>query len=368
LEKNTIYLVIVLVLIGGAIFYLNSVKAPVPSASPQQAAASGTNTKGTEDIYSPYLKAPELVGIKGYINAPDNLTIASLRGKVVLLDIWTYTCINCIRTLPYVESWHEKYAKDGLVVIGVHSPEFDFEKDYGNVLAAVKKFGITYPVVLDSDHVTWNAYQNQYWPRHYLIDANGRIRFDHIGEGGYDETEAQIVQLLSEAKHQNVPMNEALANAPSIDFGKVGTPELYFGNSLRRASLGNVPLFLSEGETFNATIPAGDLAPNVPYLDGSWTNNADNMQLASGSGAVELIFTAKNVNIVAGSTNSTNLTIYIDGKRVEKQDYCQDAPAGGCTVDMKRLYSIVVLPDYGTHHLRMEATGSGIQLFTFTFG
>lgn len=363
IEKNTAYLVVALALIASAIIFLEAGKPTVPPQQP--APAANAPAPGQQIQY--YRSAPELAGITGYINTPPNITIASLRGHVVLLDIWTYTCINCIRTLPHIESYYQKYQKDGLVVVGVHTPEFDFEKDYGNVKAAVEKFGITYPVVLDSDRATWNAYQNEYWPRHYLIDANGKIRFDHIGEGGYDETESQIVQLLSEAAQQNVPMNDTHANAPSVDFGKVGTPEIYFGNSYRRAPLGNVPLLLSEGETFNATMPEGSRAENIPYLEGKWANNADSMQLAGSSGAIELVFTAKNVNIVAGSANSTGLTIYIDGKKLEKPDFCIGSPAN-CTVGMKRLYSLVMLPDYGTHRLRIEAAGAGLELFTFTFG
>ncbi len=366
-EKNLIYLVVAVVLIAFAIIYLESVK---PKTQPQVPSPPDKPAQQPQDTgidLSIYPKAPELAGISGYINAPSNLTIASLRGKVVLVDFWTYTCINCIRTLPYVESWYDKYSKDGLVIIGVHTPEFDFEKKYENVLAAVQKYGIKYPVVQDNDYATWTAYQNQYWPRHYLIDANGRIRFDHIGEGGYDETEAQIVQLLSEAKKGSVPMNETKPNATQVNPYSVGTPEIYFGQNFRREPLGNAqPLYA--GQEFSASIPAGGLTANVPYLEGDWINNADNVQLASGKGAIELVFTAKNVNIVAGSANSTKLTMYVDGKRVEKQDYCPDAPFGTCTVDRQRLYSIIVLPDYGTHRLRIEAEGAGLQMFTFTFG
>ncbi len=355
-------LVVVLAAIIGTIFYIESGKPK--RDSPQVTFPSGQNNN---DAFSPHPKAPELAGISGYINSPSNLTIASLRGKVVLIDFWTYTCINCIRTLPYVNSWHDKYAKEGLVIIGVHTPEFDFEKKYENVKAAVDKFGIKYPVVQDNSYSTWQAYQNSYWPRHYLIDANGRIRFDHIGEGGYDETEAQIVQLLTEAKNAPVQMNNTKPGAADFNPYGVGTSEIYFGHDFRRAPLGNVqPLYA--GQIFNATIPQGSLTANTPYLEGEWINNADNVQLASATGAVELVFTAKNVNIVAGSANSTNLTIFVDGKRAEKQAYCPDSLNGACSVGRQRLYSLLMLPDYGTHRLRMEAEGTGLQLFTFTFG
>ncbi|VVC02015.1 Thiol-disulfide oxidoreductase ResA [uncultured archaeon] len=345
---DTAKLAIALLLIAAAILYLESAKPASPS--PQAGGQQGS--------------APELAGIAGYINAPSNLTIASLRGKVVLVDFWAYSCINCIRTFPYLESWHEKYSGYGLVIIGVHSPEFGFEKDYGNVKAAVEKFGIKYPVVLDNSHSTWDAFHNQYWPHGYLIDAKGNIRFDHIGEGGYNETEQQIVQLLSEAKGQAVPMNSTAPNATGVDFGRIQTPEIYFGDSYRRAPLGNAPFSMAEGAEFNATIPAGSLEPNTPYLEGAWINGADAMQLAGGKGAVELAFTAKNVNMVAGSQNGTSVSVFLDGDKAA----CADLGSGACAIREQRLYSLVVLPGYGAHTLRIEANGSGLELYTFTFG
>ncbi|VVB58353.1 Thiol-disulfide oxidoreductase ResA [Candidatus Anstonella stagnisolia] len=370
MEKSTLYLIAVLALIAVAILYIESTKPQIPSASAQSnaqqnPAASGAGAASQQnpsDAFSPYPKAPELTGITGYINAPSNLTLASLRGKVVLMDFWTYSCINCIRAIPFVESWHEKYAKDGLVVIGVHTPEFDFEKNYSNVQAAVEKFGIKYPVVLDSDYATWGAYQNNYWPHDYLIDANGRVRFDHIGEGGYDETESEIVQLLTEARHSQVDMNSTKPSSTEPSFLQPLTPEIYLGNSFRRAPLGNVqPLF--EGQALNATIPAS-LEQSVPYLEGSWINKKDAMELAGEKGAVELIYSAKNANIVAGSPKGSTLRVFLDGKPVS----CDDSGADSCTVNMQRLYSLTNQPSYGTHRLRFEIEGSGFGLFTFTFG
>ena len=152
---------------------------------------------------SGFVKAPELTGIDSYINTANNqpVKLSDLNGKVVLLDFWTYTCINCIRTIPYLNDWYDRYSDQGFVIVGVHSPEFDFEKNLENVQDAVKEFGIKYPVVLDSEHKTWDAYSNNYWPRHYLIDSQGYIRDDHIGEGGYNETEKTIQTLLAERPH-----------------------------------------------------------------------------------------------------------------------------------------------------------------------
>jgi thiol-disulfide isomerase/thioredoxin len=148
---------------------------------------------------SQFTKAPEFAQINGYINTPNNnspITLSSLKGKVVLVYIWTYTCINSIRPMPYIDDWNQKYSDKGLAIVGVHSPEFQFEKNYANVKGAVQRFGITYPVILDSDHGTWNAYENNYWPRYYLIDTQGYIRYDHIGEGSYDQIE-KAIQLPS---------------------------------------------------------------------------------------------------------------------------------------------------------------------------
>ena len=149
---------------------------------------------------SQFKKAPEFVQISGYINTPNNnpLTLSSLKGKVVLVYIWTYTCINSIRPMPYIDDWNQKYSNNGLVIVGLHSPEFTFEKNYTKVKDAVQRFGISYPVILDSDHGTWDAYGNQYWPRFYLIDTQGNIRYDHIGEGSYDQIEKAIQSLLAE--------------------------------------------------------------------------------------------------------------------------------------------------------------------------
>ena len=195
-----------------------------------------------------YPQAPELQGIVSYINTENGspIKLADLKGKVVLFDFWTYTCINCIRTIPHLNEWYDRYANEGLIILGVHSPEFDFEKNPTNVQDAVKQFGIKYPVVLDSDHKTWNAYNNNYWPRHYLIDSQGYIRDDHIGEGGYNETERTIQTLLAEKAalddrtEISFDLNKGRAAntssfSPSphslqyVDFSQNISPEIYLG-------------------------------------------------------------------------------------------------------------------------------------------
>ena len=175
---------------------------------------------------------PDLSGATAWINSPP-LTLASLRGKVVLIDFWTYSCINCLRTLPYIEAWNEKYKNSGLVIIGVHTPEFAFEKDESNVRKAVKDLGIVYPVAMDNNYQIWRSFNNEYWPAHYFIDAVGRIRFHHFGEGGYDESEQWIRTLLAEANHAPLPEAgtkiAASGTEAAPDSGDIRSPETYIG-------------------------------------------------------------------------------------------------------------------------------------------
>jgi len=190
MKTKTIILIILAILIVGAVYYFESTKVKpnfVQEPSEQLSVKAGK-----------YNLAPELRGIVGYINTKEGLQLKDLRGKVVLVDFWTYSCINCIRTLPHLVAWDTQYRDQGLVIVGVHTPEFDFEKDTQNVQAAVEKYGIEYPVVQDNNYATWNAFKNRYWPHKYLIDAEGYIRYDHIGEGGYEETELKIQELLAE--------------------------------------------------------------------------------------------------------------------------------------------------------------------------
>jgi cytochrome c biogenesis protein CcdA/thiol-disulfide isomerase/thioredoxin len=189
--------------------------------------ASGQPAANGSDL-SDLGPAPEFTGIDNWLNSKP-LTLAGLRGKVVLVDFWTYSCINCIRTLPYVEGWYEKYASDGFVVVGVHTPEFAFEHDTGNVSAAIARFGITYPVAQDNEFATWGAYTNEYWPAHYLIDATGHIRAVHYGEGDYDGTEADIRALLQEAGKSALPAQTPSQGGTAIADGQ--SPETYLGSA-----------------------------------------------------------------------------------------------------------------------------------------
>lgn len=296
-------------------------------------------------------KAPELSSIKGWINT-EPFNISNLRGKVVLVDFWTYSCINCIRTLPYTEEWYNKYRDKGLVIIGVHTPEFEFEKDYSNVKMAVEKYGIKYPVVLDNEYGTWLAFKNNYWPREYLIDRNGTIRHDHIGEGGYDETEEAIQELLG--------VSTQMSNISStVNFSQIGTPELYVGYN--RGNIGNKEGYSPE-QVVNYSTPKFD-SLNIVYLSGKWLNQEDKL-VAAGNASVFLIYKAKDVNIVAGG-NAT-IRIVLDNQTLEEEYYGKDGNSN-VKIGERRLYNIVSAPDYSSHLVEIRAQ-EGFEIYTFTFG
>jgi thiol-disulfide isomerase/thioredoxin len=323
---------------------------------------------------SQFRKAPEFKGITSYINT-NQTKLSDLKGKVVLVDFWTYSCINCIRTLPYLVDWNQKYSDKGLVIVGVHSPEFEFEKNIDNVKQAVARFGIKYPVLLDNDHGTWNAYQNSYWPRKYLVDSDGYIRYDHIGEGGYAETENAIRNLLTERSNQkgleisNLNQTKLIVSgAPSVDFNQIKTPELYFGYQYARAQLGNIEGFNPE-KTVNYTIPSSNLDTNVIYLQGLWKNNPDNMELVGPDGKITLVYSAKSVNIVAGGKGQ--VTVREDGKGVQTNNSSKgnDTDAEGkLSIEGQRLYNIADNTNYGNHQIEIAAKGPGLKIYTFTFG
>ncbi|MBI4162643.1 MAG: thioredoxin family protein [Candidatus Aenigmarchaeota archaeon] len=300
-------------------------------------------------------KAPEFVEISGWINS-EPVKLEDLKGKVVLVDFWTYSCINCIRTLPYINSWNEKYSAKGLVIIGVHTPEFEFEKDYNNVKSAVEKYGVKYAVAQDNNYSTWRAYKNNYWPRKYLVDKDGNIRYDHIGEGGYEETEKAIQELL-----------DAAGNTTSIkqetDFSQIATPELYLGYNFIRQALGNEEGLVAN--SINSYKTPNITQANIVYLEGKWKSEADRI-IAVENASVYLIYKAKNVNIVSGG-NST-LRILIGMATIEENYLGQDTNKDGSVIIAeKRLYNIISAQSYDAHLLEIRAS-LGFELYTFTFG
>src|SRR5918995_1000426 len=328
--------------------------------------------------FAVYFNSPELNKVIGYINTKP-ISLVDLKGKVVLVDFWTYSCINCIRTIPYLVDWNEKYADKGLVIVGVHAPEFEFEKNIDNVKESVKRFGIKYPVIQDNDKGTWNAYQNQYWPRKYIVDNEGYIRYDHIGEGGYSETEEVIQSLLQERTTQlgldsgltdtNNTVTETTAkNVQSVDFSKINSPELYFGYQFAKASLGNSEGFKpDQSVNYSLATIDSDIKPNVIYLDGTWKNNADNMELQSNAGRIALVYSAKSINMVAGGNGEVSISE--DGSTLLGKYRGADlSEEGEFTIDGQRLYNLSMHDDYGAHSIVIDIKGKGFQAYTFTFG
>jgi thiol-disulfide isomerase/thioredoxin len=378
-------------LITGFAVYFNSPYLNKAASSEQQESnfipASIENKNGSiisQLDKSQFKKAPDFAKITGYINTEEGrpINLKDLKGKVVLVDFWTYSCINCIRTLPYLVDWNEKYADKGLVIVGVHSPEFEFEKNVDNVKAAVQKYGIKYPVIQDNDKGTWDAYQNRYWPRKYLVDNEGYIRYDHIGEGGYAETEKVIRSLLAERAAQtgisaiNLDTNTNTTTTPknvqTVDFTKVKTPELFFGYEFARAPLGNSEGF-RPNQTVTYSIPQrSDLKPNTIYLIGDWKNNADNMELQSDTGRIALAYSAKSVNVVAGGKGEGGEELSISENGValtNKSGRGIDlSEQGKLVVDGQRLYNIVMHEGYDWRSLIIDVKGKGFQIYTLTFG
>ena len=372
---------VVALIVGFAIYFNNPGlnKSSLGNSNGQVMTSDGNSENSISNVKlsidkSQFRKAPEFKGITSYINT-NQTKLSDLKGKVVLVDFWTYSCINCIRTLPYLVDWNQKYSDKGLVIVGVHSPEFEFEKNIDNVKQAVARFGIKYPVLLDNDHETWNAFQNSYWPRKYLVDSDGFIRYDHIGEGGYAETENAIKSLLAERSNQQgleiSNLNQTKLNvpgAPSVDFNQIKTPELYFGYQFARAQLGNIQGFNPE-KTVNYTIPRSNLEPNVIYLQGLWKNNPDSMELVGSNGKIMLAYSAKSINIVAGGKGEAIVKEDGKGNQTNNTFKGNDVDAEGrLTVDGQRLYNIADHTNYGNHQIEIAARGPGFKVYTFTFG
>ena len=314
-------------------------------------------------------KAPELQNISGYINtAPDEIK-QQLEANVVLYDFWTYSCINCIRTLPYLTAWDDKYSDEGLVIVGIHTPEFEFEKNYDNVVFATEKFGIKYPVVQDNEKEIWSDFQNRYWPRKYIADYEGYIRFDHIGEGAYKETE-QVIQLLleerSNAMGKKIEKKE-LVDLDEFKHATFRTPELYFGHKFAegRNQLGNEEGFL-KNKIVEYNLPE-QFKQHYFYMDGTWKNNNDGMKLVSDSGKIILNFNAKQVNIVADG--NAVLTVKYDGGIIPENSRGLDINSeGNVIISEPRLYNLIELDQEGPHEIIIEVETSDFEIFTFTFG
>ena len=319
---------------------------------------------------SKFKMAPDLVGIAHYLNTTPEKLASEIKGKVVLYDIWTYSCINCVRTLPYITAWNDKYSDQGLLIIGIHSPEFEFEKDKENVELALAKHGITYPVVMDNDWETWQAFENRYWPRKYIADHEGFIRYDHIGEGAYQETEKVIQQLLEERSLSlgvQMASAESLVDIEEFEHTRFRTPELYFGYKLAqgRNQLGN-----AEGFSQNQITTYGEpvnLDLHKFYLVGDWANLQDSMKLESEKGSIKVLYHAKQVNIV--TSNNAELEIFLDGIPLDEKYSGTDIDSGNkITVTEPDLYNIISSEKSASHELEIKINQKGFEMYTFTFG
>ena len=334
----------------------------------------GTNEGGAAEAAAgqklpAYGRAPDFVDTQAWFNTAggDPLSIADLtqrEGEVVLIDFWTYTCINCIRTLPYLKSWDEQYRADGLTVVGVHAPEFPFERDAGNVADAIEEYGIEYPVVQDNEFGTWTAFGNQYWPAKYLIDAEGEVRYVHFGEGSYEETEKAIRSLLAEAGDGNLGGDAEPEGGVEVADRGLRTPETYLGSA--RAQGWVRPL--QDGRfDYGTPPPVAELALNEFAYGGVWHVSPD-AAVANGNSTVELSFQARRVFLVLGSPGGpADVEVILDGRPISQADAGEDVEKATATISRQRLYRLVDLQEAGRHTLELRFD-DGIEGYAFTFG
>jgi cytochrome c biogenesis protein CcdA/thiol-disulfide isomerase/thioredoxin len=316
---------------------------------------------------------PSFEGATLWLNSAP-LTAEALRGKVVVVDFWTYSCINCLRALPFVQSWYAKYKDHGLVVIGVHAPEFAFEKDAANVRRAVADLKIDYPVALDNDYAIWQAFNNQYWPAHYFIDATGQIRAHHFGEGNYDESEQIIRKLLAEAGNTSLPppgMGSAKpvgVQAPA-DEAHDQSPETYVG--YKRADNFASPGGFIQDQSHKYAAPEA-LKLNQWALDGSWNVDPEKAVLEAAPGKVVFRFYARDLHLVlgpAGNGKPVRFRVTLDGKPPAANHGADTDASGAGTIDGQRLYQLIRQSgDVGEHLFSIEFLDSGVQAYSFTFG
>ncbi len=394
--------------------------APAPAVQPTQAPTAMPTTPPEPPTATPappptptpapqaadFPAAPELRQTGGWINSePFTLEEIQAEGKVVLIDFWTYTCINCIRTLPYLREWHEKYAEHGLVILGVHTPEFVFEHEYDNVAEAAGKFELEYPIVQDNEYGTWRAFNNRYWPAKYLIDHNGRIRYNHFGEGAYDETEMKIREILDEAgfdvggvsvNTDPGPPRDESAMTATIEEGQ--TRELYAGYDRNIGALmSQMAPYVRHVEYYEAKdaeilyADPGDYVNHFLYLNGLWLNTEESLVHARETMDYEdyiaLKFFGTSVNVVMspdshsreGDETSGNLPlpynvrIFLDNAPVPEdqagKDIMYDSDGNSyVTVDTSRMYFLVNKDMFGAGELKLTSNSSNFTVFAFTFG
>ena len=361
---------------------------PDPTATPTPDPQAGP--QGSEGLL-----APDLAGISSYINT-EPFTLEELRGdNVVLIDFWTYTCVNCIRTLPFIKEWHEKYKDAGLVIVGVHAPEFEFEKLEENVKMAVDEWGIEYPVVLDNDHGTWDAFLNRSWPAKYLIDKDGAIRYTHFGEGKYIETEDEIRKVLAELdkdvasiEHSNIEDADFHIDALAQDPLEGLTRELYAGVERNYGALqyGGSPYVLHEeyyhglGRVVEYEDTEEEHYNQFIYLQGSWINELENLRHARVTENYEdyilVNFKAAEVNVVltiGDSDEPYDVRVLVNDEPVKEEQAgldvrWDDEGNSYITVDEPRMYRVIQLDDFEGHELKLSSNSDQFRVFAYTFG
>ena len=329
------------------------------AAAGNQAPAAAFDNKLRMALEKPY-PAPEIAGVNNWINSPP-LKISDLKGHVVLVDFWTYSCINCVRTLPYITNWDQKYRDQGLIIIGVHSPEFEFEKQLDNVTAATVKFGIHYPVALDNELATWSNFKNQYWPAHYLIDKDGQVVYTHFGEGDYDVTENNIRVLLG--------LGAAASDVPTVrgpNFPGMLTQETYLGYE-RAKNFMNVADAVHD-EDAHYKMPK-NLLLNQWALQGNWTIGEQMITADKGSSTLRLNFIAKKVFLVLGPKDNKPIKVHLT---------LNDEPLGKASgvdvrnddliVDQERLYELIDQGEVKNGILQLQMDQPGLEAYAFTFG
>lgn len=344
---------------------VDKVQPPAPGAASGTAGEAG-RTLPVEDLH------PDLLGATTWLNSPP-LTLQQLRGKVVLVDFWTYSCINCLRTVPYVRAWAGKYRDQGLVVIGVHAPEFAFEKDLDNVRKAARDLKIDYPIAVDNDWTIWRTFKNRYWPAHYFIDAQGRVRHHHFGEGGYDQSERVIQQLLAEAgartaSDTGLVQVSATGAEQASDQRDVKSPETYLG--YQRAAN-----FVSPGgavRDVSHAYAAATLQLNQWSLSGHWTVRPDHVALDARDGAIAYRFHARDLHLVLGPAadgRPVRFRVRIDGQAPGESHGVDVDAQGNGVVDGQRLYQLIrQRGPVGEHMFEIQFLDPGVQAFAFTFG
>lgn len=325
-----------------------------------------TNTllqnEAQNQLDQPY-PAPPIAKSDTWLNTPNNepINLADLKGKVVLIDFWTYSCINCLRTLPYMNSWYQKYHDKGLVIIGIHAPEFEFEKNRNNVISAIAKYGIKYPVAMDNNLDTWTNYDNKYWPAHYLINKDGNVVYTSFGEGDYALTENNIRVLLGLNRDNNGTNNTTSSFDPNQ------TPETYLG--YQRAASFASPQSITKDTPSNYTFPIS-LPVNNWALNGTWLINGQKIVSSTANTKLELNFTAQHVYLVLGNSNksSIKLKLKLNGNPINAADCGIDAPNGIVNVTNHRLYELINQGNIKNSKLEIEIPTAGLEAYAFTFG